>query len=596
MTAAMPISELPNLDPEAELARLLLGKEPQDAIDFVETYFTIDNENGKIVEVHLYPQQKLMYQKATGRDITVKGRQTRASSALLMARIRRLVFQLTGARCIIGAQDDATTALFRTKIQHFIADLVRGGFEIKLLTDNDKEMVFSETENRIQFVSGEQRIMGRAFAAQEVHLSELAHWKESTAASLLGGLLPSVPAAPRGRIDFESTPAGEQGAFYKYAMAAKPYGKNPDDEWTLQFYEWWLEPRYAVTDDPSDELRKLLSPERYQALREEFVPSDEEEKLQKKGLRLDQLVWRRLMKAEQDKTTAPFAQEYPEDVFKCWLGVSGLFFDTIDGVDHVGEYRADIVTPVKYLDKLPYKGNEVSFYGPNLCLWEMPIPECTYVVTFDAAGGGQDEESDYTSVGIWNATKEKRVGRLTIKCTPAQAGLMAAAIGTFYGTALIGGERSHHGDSVFDKLKELGYENIYYHVDPDHPLPKNKMPKPGIYPDPIHREKILNSFREAVIVHAFQSYDAMLVQQMSMFTWEKARNGMKAAAERKAGSHDDVLMEAANGWYLLSVARQRSMSMKIRQRLNQVPEYEVTKGGIAIVRQTPEIATHRWLR
>lgn len=587
----MPIDRLEELDPEAWTSRLLMGDEPEDAIEFIQTYLTIPSEQGKVVKFNPYPQQKLMIQHETGRDVTVKGRQTRASSIKIAMRVRRMCFHHFGARALIAAQDDQTTALFRTQILHHIKDLKNAGWDIQLDKDNADEIVIAGRENRFEFVSGQNTTMGRGFARQEVHLSELAHWKESTADKLIGGILPSVPPPPFGHVDFESTPNGQAGAFYKYAMAAKPF--ESDGEFTIHFYGWWNEPRYRVSSDPFSGCDIILSEPLLKELTRDFTATDEETKLMALNeLTLNQILWRRLKKKRQDMTDAPFIQEFPEDVLKCWIGTSGRYFDTPDGEDHLEEYRVEEREPLKYLEKLTYRGDEISFFGPNLAIWEFPKIGDAYVVAFDAAGGGQDKDSDFTSIGVWNATKEKRVARLTLKCSPKLAAAMVCAIGAFYGSALVSGERSHHGAVVFDEINDLHYPNLFYFVDPDKPTPKDKTPEPGIYPTPFYRQKLLEEFKRGVTLHEFVSYDAKLNQQMALFTWQKVNDRMKAQAERKVGSHDDVVMEAAQGWFACKYARMR---LAVAKRRTEREELIVGPGGI-VTRQDPRTEPHYWLR
>src|SRR3990167_3554223 len=129
----------------------------------------------------------------------------------------------------------------------------------------------------------------------------------------MGSMLPAVPGPPSGRVDIESTPKGEMGAFYKYATEAKP--ANPYDLWTCHFYPWWLEPRYRVSASLEDRgvVDILLSPGEYLDLVQSFVPTDYEHKLMlQHNLNIDRILWRRIKKREQDKTPAPFLQAFPE--------------------------------------------------------------------------------------------------------------------------------------------------------------------------------------------------------------------------------------------------------------------------------------------
>ena len=307
------------IDPTGEMGRLLFEDTPAAIQDWVEAFLSVANELGQVVPFKLFPQQRKILEDETGRDIIVKGRQTRASTILLARNLRPLVTgQVWGANCVVGAQDDSTTALFRKKIQHWVYnDLAQKGFKLDVI-DNEREFVFKDFGNRILWVSGEQRTMSRGFAAQMVLFSEFAHWKD-TALELLGGALPAIPAYPFGRIVLESTPKGEQGAFYKYASEAKGMTSNPANAlWSVHLYPWWLEPRYQAADDPTLGRDIVLSVPELQYRRLYLDLTEQETKLQAANKLIpEQIIWRRLKKEEQDRTNAPFLQEFPEDLDTC---------------------------------------------------------------------------------------------------------------------------------------------------------------------------------------------------------------------------------------------------------------------------------------
>lgn len=561
------------IDPDSEFGWMMFDESPEAIQAWIENFLTVPNELGQIVKMKLYPQQVRMLHDHTGRDVTVKGRQTRASSLLMARNLRRLVSgQVWGATCVMGAQDDSTTqGVFRKRIQHHLKNDLSSTFKFDISNDNDDELVINDFGNRIVWVSGEQRTLSRGFAAQIIHFSEFAHWKES-ALELLGGAIPAVAAPPYGRIDLESTPKGEQGAFYDYATDARPF--KPNSLWTVHLYPWWMEPRYRAADDYHTGCDIILSPRELYERRTDFTPTDHEQRLiTEYGLDVDQIIWRRLKKEEQDRTQAPFLQEYPEDLDTCWLGVQGKFFDTPDGVDHLEFYRDSRRNPVKFFEKLTYRGDEVSFYGPNLAVWEFPDQDDTYVMGFDAAGGGIGKDADYSVCYVMSVKKEKIVARLRVQASPKVFAAMIAAVATFFKTALINGERSHQGDMVFDELRELVYKNIYYHVDPLKPGGKNDRPQPGLYPTQANRQSVLEKFKTGITNYAIESFCSELVREMNVFTWQKFQNRMKAAAIDLVGQHDDCIFAAAYTWFVIDKARNR---MRIRAHEGQ--DELVTRG------------------
>ena len=567
------------LDPETDQGWLWLDSSPEAIQSWIEKYLTVDNERGEVVKMKLYPQQIQMLHDECGRDVTIKGRQTRASTLKLARRVRRFVSgEVWSSNCLIAADTDPTTQIFRRKIQRWIADLRRHGFSLKLQTDNEDEMLLADYENRFIFGSGEQHILGRGFAIQEAHLSEFAHWKEA-AISHMGSILPAVPGAPVGRVDIESTPKGEIGAFYTYATNARPF--NPYDLWTVHFYPWWLEPRYRVTSDPAAGCDILLAVRELTELRLGFHPSEQEQRLMTiHNLELDQILWRRIKKREQDKTPHPFLQEFPESIETCFIGVQGKYFDTPDGIDHLEYYRDEKKEPLKYLEKLTYNGQEVSFYGPNLALWELPDYGSSYLCWFDAAGGGMTPDSDWSVLYVYHVRKEKIVARLRVQAPTKVFAAMACAIGAYYNTAYMGGERSHQGENVLYEMRDLLYPNIYYHVDPRTPLRPGEQARPGIYPTSQNRQRMLEDFKIGIITHALQSHCSELVKEMGIFTWQKFQERMKASAQKN--QHDDCVMAAAGGYYVLQFVRTR---VQRHERRRQEEVLVVGRNGLVLRRE-----------
>ena len=584
MTAAMPLARLrEEADPESALYRLWLDETPAATHEWIEKYLTVANERGQIVKMKLFPQQIKMLYDETGRDVTIKGRQTRASTLKLARRFRRFVTgQVWGANCLVAAESDPTTALFREKMQHWVTDLKRHNLELQIGLDNADEMVIKEFENRFVWGSGEQKVLGRGYAIQEAHLSEFAHW-QAAAISHMGSLLPAVPGAPVGRVDIESTPKGETGAFWKYATSARPH--NPHDLWTVHLYPWWLEPRYRVTDDPLSGCDILLPHTEYVELTRSFRPSDYEAQLMAlNSLDVDRILWRRIKKVEQDKTPHPFLQEFPESEDTCFIGEQGKFFDTPDGIDHLEYYRSIKRQPLKLMESLRYNGAEISFYGPNFGIWEFPDPARQYLVWADCAGGGLGDDADWTVIYVYDIFKEKIVARLRLQCSPKVAAAMGCAIGSYYNTAWLGAERSHHGDTFLRELRDLAYGRVYYHSDPFSPLKAGESPKPGMYPTPTNRQKSLESFKSAVVMHAIEFYCPELVREMSGFTWTKVQEKLKASAQDKGGLHDDCVMAAAEGYYVVSLLRMRLA--RTRQRKEE--EIIVTGRNGLVIRRLPQ--------
>ena len=532
---------------------------------------------------------------ATGRDLTVKGRQTRASS-LLIARNLRKMTNYEGLKCLVMTQDDQTTATFRERIEHHLKDLTQHGMDYKLGLQNDNELVIEDTGCRFIFGSGQQFTAGRAYTAGIVHLSEFAHWPQQNAAKLLGAILPSVPGPPHGQFDIESTPNGADDEFHGLVTSSKTYDEM--SRWTNHFYPWWLEPRYRA--GTLDSCNLVYSEERWAQLLGEFHPSEEEDKLmQAYGLDVGQIIWRRVTKAEQDKTDAPFLQEYPETLEGCFLTIGGNYFASPDGINHLDRYRHMISPPKVIKEEVPFRGGNVRFNGPNLYVWQEPEPGIPYVVWVDCAGGGLDDSADFSAVIVLNAAFMFEAARLNVKVAPQELAPMVAAIAEYYNNALLGGERDAFGSVCLAGIEKIRYRNMWYFVEPGAQL---RIDTPVVtawgHPTQI-RQLILTSLRDKVFSGTFHTSDALLLQQMGSFTWLKSttkRETMKA--QGKKGQKDDLVLSCAGATYIANIAASKYNAIQ-RGAGNVVKQGEVIyvgKQGVVVDRRMEEDKPKPWLK
>ncbi len=574
------------LDPESTMAGLLF--DPARTQEWIETFLTIEDPRGRIVKFELFPQQEMMLAEHTGRDVTIKARQTRASSLILARNLRRMTTNW-GMKALVMTQDDQTTQLFRARIEHHLRDLKAAGLNYPIVRTNKNEIVIGdEMQSHYIFASGEQRVAGRAYAAQIVHLSEIAHWKPENAGRLLGGITPAVPGPPHGWFDLESTPNGADGEFYEYARDAL----NPPTEinrWELHFYPWWLEPRYYVGEVDSD-ADIQLPPGNLERLIRDFSPNSHEATLiHDHGLSIQQLLWRHGTESDLARTGVPFLQEYIEDFGSCFITGEENFFSSPDGVDHLKYFKSQTADPSEKIDELPWKGAKVSFYGSNLYVWERPDPKHDYVGYVDSAEGGSSRESDFSALVVVNARTHHHAATLRLKCSPSEMGAMACAVMSFYNTGLLGGERGTYGSATLERIQDLHYPNIYYHMDYDKP---NAQPEAWIFPTGKRREEILRCFREAVFDRQFLTRDATLVSEMGTFSWEKSRSGgLKAQAKRRR--HDDTVIAAAGAEFIAT----RSGRFTRPRHEHEAETLVVGRGGMVISRVSDEAyAPHPFLR
>ena len=117
-----------------------LRLDPGRAVDWVETLLTVPTEDRGIIDFVPTVQQRLMSWGQTGRDITVKGRQTRASSWFMARNLRRMTTEY-GLNCAIITQTDQMTQLVRERIKHHLNDLAERDLKYEITKDNENELV-----------------------------------------------------------------------------------------------------------------------------------------------------------------------------------------------------------------------------------------------------------------------------------------------------------------------------------------------------------------------------------------------------------------------------------------------------------------------
>ena len=353
--------------------------------------------------------------------------------------------------------------------------------------------------------------------------------------------------------------------------------------WTVQFYPWWLEPRYTVDSWEENDLPAHFH-DMVAEMRRTFIPTGDEQRLiEQHGLSLGQILWRRLKIRDMEKTTTPFPQEYPEDLESCFMSTSESFFVGDDGMDHLGIHRRNRQTPILRIGSLPLRESSVSFHGNNFSMWEPPVPGITYAMYQDTSKGGTSKESDPSVITVLHPHSGHMVAKLIIKATPREVAEMGAAIGQHYNWALYGGERDAWGSQALERLRELRYPNLFYYVDAN-----GKVDTEGwVFPTEANRNRMLLRLREQVFTHTITIPDATALMEMGSFTWVKLRDRHKLRGAGKK-THDDHVMSLAG---CTLVAERAAM---YRKKVAEVPEILVGKHGQVIrpKRNGPQI----WMR
>lgn len=511
--------------------------DPDKEADWSQTLLTVPNERGETVAFNFTLQQRMMSTDRTGRDIRVKGRQTRSSSEILANNTREASTRY-GINIVTVAQTNDITQLFRERVKHHFEDLANNNLPYDILQDNEDRLVISRgagVQNVFVWGSAEQKTGPRGVqTAHRVHFSEYAHWPMDKQTLFIGAVQPACPPPPWGCFEIESTPNGAQGLFYKLAVEGRPY--DPNSMWTTHFYPWWLEATYTIESYAS-----LFDVDQ---LRAEFKPTEEETNLMAKNeLGIDRILWRRVMSSALRKAGKFFAQEYPEDITSCFLSTGENFFFDPD-YDHLDYFRQLVRPPRLTLAELPYGDSVVSLRGHTLRVWELPAPGGSYVAFLDAAEGvmgGDDSDPDFAALVIIDRTTKHHVATLRLRAPPEQVGAMACAVCKMYNMAYLGIERNSYGAAALRAAQSLNYPRLYRDT-----INEKKNPKFGWYTSEQSRERMLTELKSHVFSHTLLTFDEVLVMEMSTFDWEQQKTGKGHwRPESRGGAHDDLVMAMA---------------------------------------------------
>lgn len=527
-----------------------LTLDPDKEAAFIEAFLSVPSEDEGIVPWKNTPQQLAILAKTQRirRLLIVKGRQTRCST-VLMAKSTRRYLNSFGKNFVIITQTDQMTQNFRVFIKDRLRELAAAGFECDpdkkglFDIDNAEKLRLKSRMNTYHFYSAESKGGIRGIqTAHWVHASEVAHWDDRIARSFIGGLLPACP--PNGDFYAESTPNGAAGWFYDTVKDSMPLVEQ--STWTTAFFPWWMEPKYTLANPyVATFLEEIgLSPE---VMRTQYQPTAAEETLMnRQGLSVDQMLWRRLKEKELLSTGKYFAQEYPEDLLSCWLA-SGIGFFHDELYDHLAYYRERVKEPMQKMRDLEYRDpitgvvSKVDFLGPNFRIYEPPQPGRSYVA-FQDVSAGVSVEGDYSALVIADRDSMRHVATLRVRTLPTRVGHMASAACAYYNWAFAGVERNSYGISALEAMQEDHYPNLYYDV-----INQPQNPELGWYTSTTSRELMLNRFREKVFNHAWDTSDEMMVLEMGGFSWKQVqgRTGntlFRAEADR---GNDDMVIASA---------------------------------------------------
>jgi hypothetical protein len=423
--------------------------------------------------------------KCTRRNIVLKARQLGITTYIAARFFIQTITQPGSMTVQVAHNQESAEEIFKI-VHRFWENLRDGTREGALMTshDNVRQMVFPRLDSEYRVASAADLNAGRGLTIHNLHCSEVARWPRAGIEALTS-LRAAVP--PDGDIVLESTPNGAGGVFYEEWEQADETG------YTRHFFPWWYDDHYVV--DPSRIALYPLTPE-------------EEELVKRAGLTAQQIAWRRINRAQLRGLAA---QEYAEDPISCFRASGECVFD-LDVIDRILSATGE---PLEMSD------------NRRLMIWLPPQRGKEYIIGVDPAGGGSD--GDYCCAEVIERKTGMQCAELHGHFPPGELADRLAHLATKYNHALLVVERNNHGHAVLQRLRSLGYDEIYC-----------EGRREGWLTSAASRPAMIENLAAVLAAEPLQFRSPRLLRECRTFV--RHADGRPEAA---SGAHDDCVMAMA---------------------------------------------------
>jgi len=466
------------LDEELEM---LEGKTP--GIFLAGALLRIRNRQGHCVPLVPNRVQREYERQRGRRNIVLKARQLGISTWVAGRMFLKTITRPGTLTVQVAHTQEAAEGLFRVVhrfVDHLPESLRRG--VLRRSRSSARQIVFPALDSEYRVETAGDSNAGRGITIQNLHCSEVARWP-GNAAETLAGLRAAM--TPEGELVLESTPNGMEGCFYEEWQHSEATGT------VRHFFPWWLEAAYVA-----------------KAVAEASLNDEERRLVERHGLRLEQIGYRRQMAAGLQGLAK---QEYAEDAEECFLSSGACVFD----LAVLDQRMRELQEPAKR-------------QGGDLLVWLPPMAGREYLVAVDPAGGGQ--EGDYSAIQVVDLNKGLQCAELQARLGTLELAERAAALAREYNQALLAVERNNHGSGVLAYLQSVSrYPRLY-----------RQQEKEGWLTSSVSRPAMLGRLGAALVECPGLFQSRRLLGECRTFV--RHANGRSGA---QSGSHDDCVMAMA---------------------------------------------------
>tara|TARA_R110000824_G_scaffold5923_1_gene27052 strand:- start:28968 stop:30554 length:1587 start_codon:yes stop_codon:yes gene_type:complete len=206
-------------------------------------------------------------------------------------------------------------------------------------------------------------------------------------------------------------------------------------------------------------------------------------------------------------------------------------------------HTEDLVFIEKNIKEPKYR----TAFDRNFWIWEEHRPENSYMITADVARG---DGQDYSVFHVFKLETSEIVAEYQGKVAPDVFSNIVSDAGKEYGNCLLVVENNSVGFAVLEKLKDIGYPNIYYSIKSTHEYidqltAEHKSNSVAGFTTSLKTRPIIVSKMEEFIRNKLiTTYSSRLYNEFKTFIW----NNGKAQAMRS--ENDDLVMSFAIGCWV----------------------------------------------
>ena len=517
----------------------------QDIDKLVEDYIWIANKLGRHVRFRYnFSQRKHMAWRNSMYDgkRPVRGWELKFRRAGITALESAHLFAKTWARdnwraAIIAHQEDRAAEILQN-CKYYYESLPKQ-MQLQLSKDNVFGIKYEQTKGGVLIGTAKNPIKVRGDGAQDVLLSEGAHYEENFN-RVLKEISPIVPIHPSTSIIIETT-GTRRGSEAQLHYQASKEGYT---EYLTNFLKWLEDPEYSLPFDDMAHQNRIMS-----LIADTCPQLAEKNKFYKLTPGQCHQAW--MFYHFQSKNDFDyFTREFPYVEDDAWTTGGYSFFGNMEinmakplapsWIFALGDKLGQCFTSFDELHSM----QKVDNYDiqPNIKLWSFAAPNAKYTIGCDPSYG--EDGSDYSSIYVLDTYTRQTMAAYHGRTQPHETAAIMVSLGRLYNMAQLIPETNPGGGglTLLQEIKRLHYNRIYRWRTRDSIEGHKLTNKAGWYTHENSRAIMLGEMRRMFIdtmnskIPEYGMFrDIALLDEMRTFV-PHPRTGKPQALE---GCHDD---------------------------------------------------------